>query len=277
MKFQDLLKDLDLGSSVAEFDEALERYFVETPAFRALTLDKADVIAGEKGTGKSALYRVFSRRYTTIPQLKEVEVIPGFNMAGNPVFQRLAQMNTLSEGQYITVWKSYFLSLIGNWLLALYDGDHTKRMRDLDSLLVRVGLRSTDDSAETIFSKLINVFNRVLNPKSAEVSFTLSEAGIPVVAPKLEFEAPAPSAERADLVSHEHALKQLNDTLEDVKLTAWVALDRLDEAFQGFPAVEIPVLRALLRTYLDYLPTPVSASSFSCETIFQKSDTRRVR
>ncbi len=177
MKFQDLLKDLDLGSSVAEFDEALERYFVETPAFRALTLDKADVIAGEKGTGKSALYRVFSRRYTTIPQLKEVEVIPGFNMAGNPVFQRLAQMNTLSEGQYITVWKSYFLSLIGNWLLALYDGDHTKRMRDLDSLLVRVGLRSTDDSAETIFSKLINVFNRVLNPKSAEVSFTLSEAG----------------------------------------------------------------------------------------------------
>jgi hypothetical protein len=33
----------------------------------------------------------------------------------------------------------------------------------------------------------------------------------------------------------------------------WVILDRLDEAFQGFPAVEVPALRALLRTYLDLL------------------------
>lgn len=30
-------------------------------------------------------------------------------------------------------------------------------------------------------------------------------------------------------------------------------LDRLDEAFQGFPQAEVPALRALLRTYLDLL------------------------
>jgi hypothetical protein len=34
---------------------------------------------------------------------------------------------------------------------------------------------------------------------------------------------------------------------------AWAALDRLDEAFQGFPAVETPALRALFRTHLDLL------------------------
>lgn len=271
MEIKSLLRKLDLGSSVAEFDQALDRYFVETEAFRALTLDRADIIAGEKGTGKSALYRVFSRRYTNIPELKQVEVVPGFNLAGNPVFQRLAHIPPLSEGQYISIWKSYLLSLVGNWLLELYESDLTPRMRELDSLLREVGLRSNDDSAETIFSKLINVFNRLLNPKSAEVSISLSETGIPVIAPKLEFESPQVSADAADVISHERALSSLNAAMEEVNLTVWVALDRLDEAFQGFPAVEIPVLRALLRTYLDLLAYPrIRLKLFVRNDLFRK-------
>jgi hypothetical protein len=271
MEPKSLLRQLDLGNSVAEFDEALDRYFVETEAFRALALDRADVIAGEKGTGKTALYRVFSRRYTTIPEMKQVEVVPGFNPAGNPVFQRLAHIGTLSEGQYVTVWKTYLLSLVGNWLLELYSSDLTKRMRELDSLLVGVGLRSSDDSAETIFSKLINVFSRLLRPKSAEVAFSLSETGIPVVAPKLEFDSPQASADPPDVIPHARALKDLNDALEEVQLTVWVALDRLDEAFQGFPSVETPVLRALLRTYLDLLAYPrIRLKLFVRNDLFRK-------
>ncbi len=46
--------ELNIGSSVAEFGEALDKYFVETEAFRALSLDRADIIAGEQGTGKTA-------------------------------------------------------------------------------------------------------------------------------------------------------------------------------------------------------------------------------
>ena len=41
MKVKELLSQLELGNSVAEFDEALEKYFVETPAYRALVSDKA--------------------------------------------------------------------------------------------------------------------------------------------------------------------------------------------------------------------------------------------
>ena len=33
MKVSELLTSLDFGNSVAEFDEALERYFVETQSF----------------------------------------------------------------------------------------------------------------------------------------------------------------------------------------------------------------------------------------------------
>lgn len=253
MQVKSLLRQLDLGNSVAEFDDALEHHFVETEAFRSLVRDRADLIAGEKGTGKTALYRIFAKRYPSVPELKHVEVVTGFNPAGNPVFQRLGHVEPLSEGQYVTVWKTYFLSLVGNWLLGLYEGNLTDTMRELDSMLVRIGARSSDDSAETIFSKLMNAFGRFLRPKSAEVALSLSEAGIPVVTPKLEFETTSPAADSPNVVPHERALGLLNRALDEVDLTAWVVLDRLDEAFQGFPAVEVPALRALLRSYLDML------------------------
>jgi hypothetical protein len=52
------------------------------------------------------------------------------------------------------------------------------------------------------------------------------------------------------------ALRLLNQCLDEVGFTIWIAMDRLDEAFQGSPDVEIPALRALFRTYLDLLEFP---------------------
>lgn len=214
---------------------------------------------------------MFKQRYTTISELKQVEVIAGFNPAGNPVFQRLAQVAPLSEGQYVTIWKTYIVSLIGNWLLELYGADATDQMWKLESLLVNIGLRSSDDSAQTIFSKLVNVFGRWLMPKAAEVKFTVSETGIPIVTPKLEFQPPRPGDDPPDIIPHETALAQLNDALDEVNLTAWIVLDRLDEAFQGFPAVEIPALRALFRTYLDLNAYPrVRLKLFVRNDVFRK-------
>jgi hypothetical protein len=271
MDVRTALRQLDLGNSVAEFDEALDRYFVETEAFRALINDRADLIAGEKGTGKTALYRVFQRRYTVLDNLRNVEAVPGFNPAGNPVFQRLGHVPPLSEGQYITIWKAYLLSLVGNWALQIFEGNYTRQLNAVDSLLNRTGLRSRDDTAETIFAKLINVFSRLLTPKSAEMSVSLTEQGIPVVAPKLEFESPAPADDSPNLVRHEDALKLLNAALDEVDLTAWVVLDRLDEAFQGYPAVELPALRALLRTYLDISAYPrIRLKLFVRNDLFRK-------
>jgi hypothetical protein len=56
-----------------------------------------------------------------------------------------------------------------------------------------------------------------------------------------------------EIVQHEEAFANLNACLDELGLKVWIVLDRLDEAFQGFPSVERPALRALLRTYLDLL------------------------
>jgi hypothetical protein len=243
---KDILSNLDLGSSVAEHDDALEDYFIETEVFAALVDDRRDTIAGDKGTGKTALYRILQKRYPTL--LQDVEVLAGFNPAGAPVFQRLTEGEPLSEGEYITIWKAYVLSLVGNWILAVNEGGFSHKMDELDDLLTKTGLRSPDDSASTVFSAVVNLFRRLTNPKSAGVAATITPDGLPVISPHVEF-GDAPPAE--DLVRHDDALRLLNDVLDEVGYSVWVVLDRLDEAFQGFPDAEVPALRALLRTYLD--------------------------
>lgn len=255
MLIKELLAKLELGNSVAEFDSDLQSYFVETQTFRALVKGDVDIIAGDKGTGKTALYRVLRERYREFPDLAQIEIIPAFNPAGNPVFQRLGQMPTLTEGQYTTIWKSYFLSLVGNWLLEIVGELDTDNLRGLDRILNRIGLRSADDKAQTVFSKLLHLVNRLLSPKSAELGVSITEAGLPILIPKVEFgEETGNGAEvLVEVIQHEEALAVLNSCLAELGLSVWVVLDRLDEAFQGFPAVERPALRALFRTYLDML------------------------
>jgi hypothetical protein len=253
----DVLRSLDLGSSVAEFDKSLEKYFVENEAFHALVTDRADVVAGDKGTGKTAVYRVLQKRYGSIPELKGVEVIAGFNPAGSPIFQRLVPQGVLSEGQYASVWKAYVLSLVGNWALEIAGSKYSTNFERLDLLLEETGLRSKDDKPETIFGKIISSIQQFLAPKKAEVEFTFSETGIPIVTPRLEFgKSGRDNGKTFKEVPHAEALRLLNDCLEDFGYTVWLALDRLDEAFQGFPDIEIPALRALLRSYLDLLEFP---------------------
>jgi hypothetical protein len=256
MKVRDLLGQLDLGNSVAEFDDSLERHFVETESFRALVSGRYDVIAGDKGTGKTALYRSLLKRYRDIPELLGVEVITAFNPSGNPLFQRLTQIPPLLEGQCITVWKAFFLSLVGNWLLEVFHDAPTEALRELDRLLTHVGLRSRDESAATIFSKVVSTFSRLTQPKSAEVGFTLSDAGLPVITPKVEFGEATKTEGSHEVIPHEQALALLNRALDDLDTVVWIVMDRLDEAFQGYPETERPALRALLRTYLDLLEFP---------------------
>lgn len=251
---KEVLRSLDLGSSVAEFDESLEKYFVENEAFHALVNGKADVIAGDKGTGKTAVYRILQKRFGTMPELDGIEVLAGFNPAGNPIFQKLVQQQALTEGQYVSVWKAYVLSLVGNWILEIAGEKHSEKFERLNQLLNDTGLRSKDDKPETIFSKIINSLQRVLTPKKAELEFTFSETGVPIVTPRIEFGANDSTTLKE--VPHEQALRLLDDCLDEIDYSIWLVLDRLDEAFQGFPDVEVPALRALLRTYLDLLDFP---------------------
>ncbi|MDO3107363.1 P-loop ATPase, Sll1717 family [Mycobacteroides abscessus] len=252
---KDVLQALDLGSSVAEHDELLRQHFVETSTFKQVLQGKKDVVAGDKGTGKTAIFRILSENYTTYPELNDVEVIAAFNPAGTPIFQRLLETATLDENQYISVWKVYFVSLAGNWILNFFDGDFSDDMKKLNQLLTQADLRSVDDTAQTIFAKLISRLKRLIpNIKSLEGKATASAGGIPILSGKLEFGSDKrPTEADPDLVRPDDALALVQKILVQSDIKLWLVVDRLDEAFQGQPIVERPALRALFRTYLDML------------------------
>jgi len=254
MKIADVLNSLDLGSSVAEFDQMIDRHFVMTSAFQDLIYNKGDIVAGDKGAGKTTLYKYLQQKYTSIPQLKNVEVVAGFNPSGNPVFRKLIQPTPYSEGQYQSFWKAYILSLVGNWLLRICDGAFGQNTRKLDALLFRSGLRSKDTSVETIFSRLNKTFRRLISPTSASIQLGLHESGLPSVTPKLDFGSSEDTETwEDDIWDYDEGLALLNSALNENDITVWVLLDRLDEAFTGYSEIERPALRALLRVYLDLL------------------------
>lgn len=239
---------ISLGASVAEFDEDLDKYFIETDTFASVVSDSGDIISGDKGTGKTAIYRILKKNYRAYPDLETVEIVDAFNPQGDPVFQRLTYGPDLTEDQYRTFWKAYLLSLVGNWLISIYEPSYNNEMKALKNTLDYLGLSATDVTPETIFGNLHGLVTRLTKPSSIELGMTVTETGMPVVTPKIDL---GPTRERGETIYNGDFLSVLDRAIQSTDLTVWVLFDRLDEAFSGRQDVEIPALRALLRTYLD--------------------------
>src|SRR5271166_4930886 len=230
---RDALQSLNLGKSVAEFDDALESYFVETNAFRELVRDQRDIIAGDKGTGKTAIYRILQKKYTSLPELRKIEVIPAFNPSGSPIFQQLTTREVLSEAEYNRLWKAYLVSYAGNWLLQLYDGEFTASMSNLDKLLRGLELRTEVDAPRNSFARALSKIGAMFNWRSAEMECAISESGMPVIKPKVEFADTNEPKAAPPSIPADASLRLLDRCLEEADITVWIALDRLDEAFSG--------------------------------------------
>ncbi len=108
-----LLEGLDLGQSIAELDTLLETARVETSAFADLYQDKVDLIPGTKGSGKSALFRIF---VDFLPghllKSRKVVVAHGVQKHGDHVFHAFKhQFENLTEEEFVGFWCIYLTSL----------------------------------------------------------------------------------------------------------------------------------------------------------------------
>jgi hypothetical protein len=244
----DLLQHLDIGNSVAEFDKALERYFVQTASFLDFVGDRYDTISGDKGTGKTAIFLFVTENRQQFDELRDVELLPAFNIAGQPVFYELTRSAVLTEGEYNSLWKAYILSVVGNYLLEMLGTEGS--LRDVEEILELAGLKVGDYRPESIFQRLRTTFRAFLKPKEVEGSLSVLENGLPVVSGSIVPDY-GEEVEGGAVIPYDYALDRLERALDEIGLTVWVAFDRLDEAFQGAPDHEVPALRALLRVYLD--------------------------
>jgi hypothetical protein len=246
MKIRPILRASDFGEDVAEHDEGLDSYFVETSSFHDVVADRADLVLGPKGSGKTAIFRHLINPSVAINDIADVDVIPAFNPQSAVIFRQLMLPEDGGDTEYVlrSIWLSYILALVGNHLIDYYS--EVVDTRPLNAVLGKSGLRVTKQDAQRSIWKL--VMERL---KRIETSVTvLPDSGIPLLGAKVEFGA-EPDSNESDPLEFEDLLSMEVSLYRELGRRCWVLFDRLDEAFQDRRDLERAALRGLLRAHLD--------------------------
>lgn len=252
MNRMSVLQETVFGTRIAEDEvDELHTYFVETDQWKKLLSGEVDIVFGSKGSGKSALYSLLVAQKDELRVKDRTLFIAAENPRGTPVFRELSAKSNLSEENFRSLWKLYFLSISANYLRHHLTTSNIKNQEanEVFDLLSEHGLLAP---GITLLTRLKSVLEylRKLAP-SFEGSVT-DPIGVTYGA-KITFEEPSIEERSLGYRSLDNLLAQLNNVFSVYKITVWLALDRLDVAFSDSETLEAVALRSLFRTYLDML------------------------
>jgi len=254
----ELLATLDLGTSVAETDQLLEVAKVETSAFRDLLNDKVDLIPGTKGSGKSALFRIFVQ---FLPDMllnaQRVVVAHGVEDPGDPVFDAFRDdFKQLDESDFVAFWCIYLISLAHEqfikgprYLSLLEDAE-----KEIDAFRAAcVSAKIPEIRAKKSLRGILEWTLNVLKKWRPRLTYRLPndqgelelDLGLPQVPGKGQ---PGSGASEAALPRYLTEVRRaLEAVLVRTNLSIWLMIDRLDEIFPRRSELERTALRGLLR------------------------------
>ena len=250
-----ILRETTLGERIAEEErDELARYFVQTDYWRKIFAGKADIVYGNKGTGKSAIYLLILAHEDGLFD-RGILLISGENVRGTPVFHELVTDPPAGETEFINLWKLYLLSLLGQKIREYgLSNDDAVRVQDwLESL----GLIDRNISLTGLLKVALDYVRRVMRLESMQaieggISFD-PNTGVPIGATgKIIFREPSLERRKQGVVSADEALQRANSAFRQAGFTIWILLDRLDVAFAETAELEKNALRALFRVYRDF-------------------------
>lgn len=246
MDKMELLKQVSFGAQVAEDEvDALQRYFVETDQWNRIRGGSTDIIYGAKGSGKSALYALLGSGSSVLGEKGAVPV-PGELPRGNAAFAAVVADPPTNEREFIALWKSYILSLIGRLFKEKkVGGSEAKRVL---KTLEKAGLLVDVDTG---LPGLLRRAQQYARSVSIEPRMQIADQTTYSLA--LTLEEPSPSQAQAGSISIDQLLTVADQALASSGIEAWIVLDRLDVAFSDNLDLEQSALRALFRVYLDNL------------------------
>jgi len=109
----ELLKSISFGARVAEDEiNELAKYFVEIDQWSRLIKGEIDVVRGDKGAGKSAIYSLLITWESEFFDLNTL-LVPGEKPRGTPVFKDIIANPPTAEVEFFGLWKLYILALVG--------------------------------------------------------------------------------------------------------------------------------------------------------------------
>jgi len=252
-----LLAGLDLGSAVAESDNLLEAARVETSVFDDLLADRVDLIPGTKGSGKTALYRIFVDFLPSIMLVqKRIIIAHGVQQRQDTVFLAYKkQFDQLTETDFVDFWCIYFVSLAYEQFVRADQfqsllANCSDEISEFRSAYRRAGIPEFDrrKTLQEILAWALAVLKRFkprvtwTPPENVgQLELTL-DVNLPKSRDPLNDEDPRMPMYIDGIAS------SLEGLLSRSGLYLWLMVDRLDELFARRSETETRALRGLLRT-----------------------------
>jgi len=253
----DLLKALNFGKVDSESEEDLDKVFIQTDDFSKFVKPDTFVVIGAKGSGKSALFRLFSRHEASARKMAEdggnslTDVLTissyGFkdipNMDSPEIF---AKMKSL-DFNFQSAWSIYFAYKLVYCL-------HEKYSIISGELSERI-LKSDEQVKD---NRLLGIIRRVYNKLIGDVpeieSISFRDFSIRV-------------SKNKKIVALD-VIKEINDYLAKSNKSVWILIDKVDEMFSDEPDFRKKCIEGLFITLIDYI------ARFSCIKlkIFLRSD-----
>lgn len=248
MNKRDVLAATTFGKRIAEDEaDALISYFVETEQWRKVISGEIDVVYGPKGSGKSALYSLLRKKRD---ELIKQNIIPaaGENIRGTPVFEDLVADPPASEEQFRSLWKLYFLSLIGTALRVMeINNEHTQTLMPT---LEAANLVHSDWSLKHMLRAARDYIKRI-DSVSGTIKVNPTSGQPEGVEAKVTVREPSVEERKLGYVSADTLLEMADKSFKEEGSKFWIVLDRLDVAFAESHDLEGNALRALFRVYRD--------------------------
>ncbi|WCS26719.1 hypothetical protein LOK46_07805 [Methylobacterium sp. NMS14P] len=246
-----LLKSLSFGSQVAEEEiQDLGKYFVQTDQWNRIIKGEIDIIRGEKGAGKSAIYLLLNQNINELFD-KRVLLVNAENPKGSTVFKDLVSDPPASEAEFILLWKLYILVLIVSQMREY--GLSGKNMGAVLLALEEAQLIETELNLSGLLRTAQILARRLLSKSRIETGVELEPvSGMPAgIIGRISLAEPDRKLRERGVNSLDGYLRIVNDVLAENKISVWVLLDRLDVAFAENHTLEANAIRALLRVYGD--------------------------
>lgn len=246
----DLLKQLSFGSQVAEDEVAqLQEYFVQTEQWTRIVRGDVDIVRGEKGAGKSALYLLLDKNRNTLFD-RGVLTVSGENPRGATVFKDLMSDPPTTEREFVVLWKIYIIAIVAHEMRGY--GIDTSEARSVYGALEEAGLLERELNLAGLL-RAAQSFARRLLRSSIEGGLEFDAmSGMPTgVTGKISLAEPTGELRSQGISSLDGLFEKLGRGLERAGYTVWVLLDRLDVAFAESHELEANAIRALIRVYSD--------------------------
>jgi len=259
--YQNIINSLKLGNSVAEFDNILDEARVDTPIFSGFFNGNYDIVTGQKGAGKTAIFKLITENFQGLfLARRDIVLLSGVNSSGEAIFQAYEErFSAFSEQQFENFWKLYFIVLFYNEFLK--DPQFKTKLRDckkeidiFKAACVKAGIPDIPAKQKLgdMLSWIMHRFNRIDKVKA---TFGTDSSNPQLILGGLELDMKdddEPAAGKSTALFVNEISEALNNILKKCDYTMWIVLDRLDEVFRRYSIVEFNGLRGLLKAYRSF-------------------------